>query len=114
MTPKEVTKIVVFSEMPERGVRLLNIAPTGLVSWYPFDIQLNGSLSIKVWWSAEEMADCSVPITKQDEEIIKSHKYLVVVVRELDVQLLTGDDPDKADAIKTVRLKFSKDNGRHE
>jgi hypothetical protein len=112
-TSREITKIVVFSEMAERGVRLYYIVPTGRKSWYPFDIRLKGALSVKIWWNAKEMADCSIPITKQDEDTIKSHKYLIVVVREKDVQLLTGDDPDKAATLKAAQLIFSIDDGSH-
>ena len=49
-------------------------------------------------------------ISSKDEEIIKGHEYLVIKIQETDMVLQTGDDPNKAWALKTAQQEL--DNGR--
>jgi len=109
-TRKEISKVIVSSESTKRGVRLLNIVPSGLASWYPFDVSLKGALKVQVWWSFGGTARYSMAISSKDEEIIKGHEYLVIKIQETDMVLQTGDDPNKAWALKTAQQEL--DNGR--
>lgn len=104
--------IVVYSHSAERGIRMLNIVPSGLKSWNPFDVDISGSLNINIEWTETNLAGCSFQISKHEREAITSHKYLVVLVREQEVELLSGDDPDSAVALQVARLKIVTDKNK--